>query len=301
MAQISGNSVIFQFGKESTYGTVAGATEQVRISSESLRPTYNKIEEGLATGGKGSGKVQTMGISAGGSFSTLMRPDMGYFLECLCGVANSGVYTAIGTALTDSLPSFTAYVDRKVKKFAYPGSKINQASFSASAGQYLSVTFDVVSKNEVENATMSTSLAPSSEKAFRFAGGSVRINGTAVADVTSIDFTWANNLASGTQTTATGDYYMEPECGTRQISGSLSMVYASGAENYRASLYKSDATFSLELKFESDENSLTIEIPAAQCTDAGANMGSPSDMLSQSFSWNAIEDGENEYCTITLE
>lgn len=53
---INGNSVTFQLGKESTYGTAVSATEQIKISSESLKPVYNKVEEGVATGGRGAGK-----------------------------------------------------------------------------------------------------------------------------------------------------------------------------------------------------------------------------------------------------
>lgn len=73
---VNGNSVKLQIGEESSYATIADATEQIKISSESLKAAYNKVDEGLATGGRGSGKRQTMGIGVEGSFSTLFRPDM---------------------------------------------------------------------------------------------------------------------------------------------------------------------------------------------------------------------------------
>lgn len=300
MAQISGNSVIFQIGKETTFGTVAPATDRIRISSESFRPTYNKVSEGLATGGKGAGKVQTMGIQAGGSFSTLMRPDMGLLLELLCGVKTGNVYTPIGTELTDSLPSFTAYVDRKAAKCSYPGSKINQITFSAAAGEYLNISVDCTSKLEATGATID-SLTPSEEKAFRFASGKVKINDSVIADVTSMELTYNNNLAADTQTTDTGDYFKEPECGVREITGTMEMIYAAGAETLRSTLYKTDATFSIEYVFESDDSTLTFSIPCAQMNDASANMGSPSEMLRQSMSWNACENGTDELIEITLE
>ena len=77
---VSGNSVIFQIGKESTYGTAVAGTKQIKISSESFKPNYNKVDEGLATGGRGEGLKQTMGIKVEGGLSTLLRPDMGYLI-----------------------------------------------------------------------------------------------------------------------------------------------------------------------------------------------------------------------------
>lgn len=303
--QISGNSVVFQIGSESTYGNSAAGSEQIRISSESFKPTYNKVAEGLATGGKGNGKVQTMGIQAGGSFATLLRPDMGSLLKCLLGVETTEVgkkvYTAIGNGLTEHLPSFTAYVDRIVDVFAYPGTKINTATISASAGNYVTFDAECTSRSEEEGASLTPSLVPSAEKAFVFASGSVKVNGTKLADVRSFSLAYNNNLAADTQTTDTGDYYMEPECGTREITGDISMVYAEGAEDFRKDFYKTDDTFSLELKLTSGEKSLTITIPAVQVTDATANMGSPTDFLNQSVSWSAVENGEDEYITFALE
>lgn len=43
---INGNSVIAQMGLESSYGVSASAAKQYKISSESLKAVYNKIDEG---------------------------------------------------------------------------------------------------------------------------------------------------------------------------------------------------------------------------------------------------------------
>lgn len=303
---ISGNSVVFQIGAESTYGTAAASSEQIRISSESYKPTYNKISEGLATGGKGSGKVQTMGIRAGGSFATLFRPGMELLLKSLLGVQTLGdggeaVFTPIGTGLDDHLPSLTVYVDRKVDVFAYPGTKINTAAFSATAGNYLQVSFDTVSRSEEVGQSLTPSLVPSAEKAFVFAGGEWRVNGEKLADVTAFNLTYNNNLDSEKQTSDTGYYYKEAECGTREATGTIDLDYAEGAEEFRKDYYKTDDTFELEVKFTSGDKVLTITIPAAQLTDATANMTSPTESLAQNIAFSATENGTDEIITFTLK
>ena len=55
---LNGNSLILQLGKEDTYGTAATPTNQVRVSSESLKPVYNKVDEGLLTGGRGASRKE---------------------------------------------------------------------------------------------------------------------------------------------------------------------------------------------------------------------------------------------------
>lgn len=309
---INGNSVVFQIGKESTYGTVADPTNQLKISSESLKPVYNKIDEGLATGGRGAGLKATMGIGVEGSISTLMRPDTVYLLAGVLGAeatptATTGgegyvhKFTAIEAAENKHLPSWTCYVDRKVGQFSYSGCKINRLSLAASAGDYLKCDVDFVGQNEASGATMGDAEdAPvSTKKAYKFAQGKV-YSGTgssrvAIADIDSISLEINNNCDYQIQTTDTGDNYKEAEVGTREISLSLSAIYASGSEALRNSYYKSDATLAVEIEFISDEvldadenYSLKITLPCCQMSDADANMGGL-ETLKQNMTLNVVD------------
>ena len=321
---INGNSVIAQIGKETTYGTSVSATEQFKIASESLKPVYNKIDEGLATGGRGAGLKATMGIGVEGSMSTLMRADMGYLLAAALGVESvegtsdgeggevapfTHTYTAIESDETKHLPSFTIKVDRKVDKFAYSGCKINTLTLSASAGDYLKADFDIVGKNEEPGTTMQT-LSPSSLKAFKFAQGKMYtvVSGTRteIADVDNISLEINNNLDSQTQTTSTGDYYAQPEVGTREINVTAEAIYSSAVESIRNTYYKSDATVGISLEFISDEvaagttpNKLTIELPCCQMSDADANMGGL-DTLKQNMTFNVVDNLTDELIEIKL-
>ncbi|ULQ59236.1 hypothetical protein K7I13_12145 [Brucepastera parasyntrophica] len=308
---VTGNSLIVQVANETQYAVpVSAMTRQIKVASESLKPIYNKIDEGLLTGGKATGKVETMSVKAEGSISTIARPDdLGFWLLHLLGVeedvvdvgdedgtAKKHTFHAIGTQETDHLPSFTAMLNRIIEKFAYTGCKANTISFSAVQEDYLKIDITIVGKDEIE-WTVSTTLVPSSLRAFKFRHGKVYLNGAEIADVTSIKFDYNNNLDTTVQTTSTGLYFKEPECGARDITTELEVLYASPAEATRKNYYKTDDVFALVLAFTSDEvvedgvpYSLTITIPHNQMSDATANV-SGSETLKQTMNMKAVEDG----------
>lgn len=321
---INGNSVIAQLGLETTYGTAVNATNQFKIASESLKPVYNKIDEGLATGGRGAGLKATMGIGVEGALSTLMRGDMGYILAGALGVESvagtddgeggiiapyTHTYTAIASDEDEHLPAFTVKVDRKVDQFAYTGCKINSLTLSASAGDYLKADINLVGRDETTGATMQT-LSPSSLKAFKFAQGKMYTvtSGvrTEIADVDNVSVEINNNLDYQTQTTSTGDHYAQAEVGTREINVTAEAIYSTDAESIRNTYYKSDATVGIDLEFISDEMAsgttpykLTISLPCCQLSDADANMGGL-DTLKQNMTFNVVDNLTDELITIAL-
>lgn len=310
---IPGNSVIFQIGKETNYGVAGSATQQIQISSETLKEVYNKVEEGVATGGRGQGKLQTMGIGVEGGFNTLLRPDMGLIFKALLGVETTTsstdgtkhTFTAIENDENAKLPSVTAYINRRAGKFAYVGAKINSLNLSADAGNYVSCEIALVGKQE-NKITSLDSLTPSALKAFKFAGGKVYIDGVEVADVTSESLSINNNLTTQVQTSSTGVYYKEPQVGVREISASLSVIYSASVEQIREALYKTDDTFSLKLEYVSDEKiddgepyKLTITVPCCQMQDSNANMGGL-DTMPADFTIRGEDNLSDELITVEL-
>ena len=308
---LNGNSLILQLGKENTYGTAVTPTNQVRVSSESLKPVYNKVDEGLLTGGRGASRKEIMSLKTEGDISTLARPDeVGLFFKAALGVesveGNKHTFTALGTALSNSLPSLTAICDRKVDKFVYKGLKINSLSFSAAPEDYLKLDVSFVGREEATGGSLAT-LTPSSLKSFKFRHGKVRLAGTEVADITNINFTYNNNLDAETQTTSTGLYFKEPEPGKREITTELEMLYTTGTEAYRTSYYKTDTQVGIELEFVSDETfgegntpySLKIIIPCNQCSDASANM-TGADSTKQTMNFEAVDNLTDELITVEL-
>ena len=314
---INGNSLILQFGNETTYGSLATAERQIKVASESFKPTYNKKEEGLLTGGKAKGKLETMSLKTEGQVSTLGRPDdLGMFFKAGLGVeadvvsagetAYKHTFNAIGTDETDSLPSLCAYVDRKTDVFTYNGLKIDSFGFSAEPEDYLKLDLTFTGKDEGTKGTLNSNLSTSPLKAFKFRHGKVKVAGEEIADITSIKFSYENSLDSSIQTTDTGLYFKEPECGTRNITTDIEMLYTKDTEALRNDYYKTDEEVSLELIFTSDEfiedgvpYSMKIIIPANQVSDASANFGS-AETIKQSMTLQATENGVNELITIEL-
>jgi hypothetical protein len=315
---ISGNATILQAGKESAYGTAGTMTRQIKYGSESLGPALNKVQESVMTGRVGASPVNIMGIRAEGSISFLARPDdLGLFLKCALGVesvstpaeatnAKKHTFTPIGNGLTDSLPSLTVNIDKKVSVFSYVGCKINSLSFSAAPEDYLSLDVEFAGKQELDNGALATSLVPSPLKAFKFWQGKVYLGGVEMADVTSINFSYNNNLESALQTTSTGLFYKEPQPNTREITASLEMLYSAAAETFRNTFFKTDDIVSLRLAFISDElaetgvpYSLTIHVPACQVSSCSNSVGD-ANSIKQSAELAGIDNGVDPVLTVDL-
>lgn len=315
---INGNSLVVQFGKEVTYGTIPSPERQIKVASEGFKATYNRKDEGLLTGSKtSSGRKEIMSLKTEGSISTLARPDdVGLFLLAGLGVEGTvetvgtagfkHTFTAIGNAETDKLPSLTAFLDRKVDVFSYNGLKVDSLSFSASPEDYLKLDLSFVGRDEGYGATLNTTLTPSPLKAFKFRHGKVKIGSKVIADITSIKFDYQNQLDSSTQTTGTGLHFLEPQVGGRTIKTDVEMLYTSDSEQLRKDYYAKDADVALELTFTSDETvekgvpySLKITIPCNQCSDSTANFGS-AETIKQNMSFEALENGVDELITVEL-
>jgi hypothetical protein len=315
---ISGNAVKVQLGLEgaNTYGTLATMQRQIKIASEDFKYTPSKKQEGVLTGLIGASVFQTMGKRTENSLSFLARPDdLGIFLKAVLGsetVATvSGItthtFTPIGNGLTDYLPSLSFLIDKKTDVFGYTGCKINSLSFSTAAEDFLNVEAEIYGKDELTGQTLSTSINSSPLKAFVFNGGSVKLGGSVMADITSISFNYVNNLENTLQTTSTGLYYKEPQPNLREITCELEMLYSTEAETFRSSFFKTDDIVSLELSFISNEiaagttpYSLTITIPATQVVEC-SNAISDANGVKQSASLTGIDNGVNPVCTWVLK
>lgn len=276
---INGNSQIVEIGKEGTYGTAIAPTVRVAVSKASFKPSYNKKEEGLLTGGIGKGLSETMSIKTAGSISTLAKPEsVGYFLKGLFGVeavsekdAETNLYThtftPIGNSESDVLPSYTYTLDRKTAVYNYTGCKIDSISFSAAAEDRLNFDVTLVGKDEATGIAINSTLTAEDNRAFKFHQAKVYINNAEFADVDSIKFDYKNNLDSSIQTTSTGLYYAEATQGTREATADIECIYSTASEVYRNNQFKEDTTLKLVIEFtDSNSNVLRFTLPVAQIT-----------------------------------
>lgn len=310
---INGNSVNFQFGKESTFGVAATPKVKLNISTESLNDVYNKTEEGLLTGGIAAGANETMEISTEGDFGTLAKPtSLGYLLKGVFGVetvsANADddnlydhVFTAIGNGENDFLPSWTITVDRKASVIAYVGSIFNTLDLSANAGERVNLTIGVLGlkaiAGSIDSALVDTG---TTEKSFKFHQGKVIIAGSEFGDVTAIGFNYNNNADNSVQTLSTGLYHKQPQQGQRECTGTATVLYSTATEALRSNYWKEDTTFAMSMDFtDEDGNILKIEFPVAQITSMNQANASGADTMTQDIEFKAIDNPTN-FIKVTL-
>jgi len=310
---MTGASLKVQYGLETVYGTAVTPDKTIQVASESLKLNMSKKDEGLLTGGRLTSRTAAMGRRIEGNLSLLARPDdIGLFLASLLGVeaaaslvaASTGAYKHTFTAAqpTVLLPSLSFVIDRGVKAFEYAGVKINSLSFSAAAEDYLKLDMALVGKDEAEGLA-EAGLTPSTLKAFRFSGATVKVGGVTL-DATSVKFDYNNNLDAQTQTTKTGTNYKEPELGSREIKADIEVLYDSASDGIRDDFFLTDDICALEITFTSDEietgfnYSLKISVPYCQVEDASPAVGGP-DRIKYNLQLKAV-DGSGEPITVEL-
>jgi hypothetical protein len=312
---ISGNSVRVQFGKETTYGTAITPTVQVRIASEDFKYVNGKKQEGVLTGNIGNSRYDTMGIRTENSMSILARPDdIGHFLKGVFGaetVTGSSPYThtftPIGNAETDYVPSYTFSIDKRAAIYKYTGCEIESIKISAKPEDYVILDIEMYGYDEVVSGTMPT-LIPSQLHAFKFCGGSlVTLAGNVYADITSIDFSYKNNMENSLQTTGTLKHYVRPQPNNRDITLDLEVLYTTQSETFRNTWFKTDDILAAKFEFVSDEiaagstkHSLEFTIPSCQLTGC-SNAVSGAQGIRQTMNLVGIDIGSGSLITAVLK
>ena len=309
---ISGNSVNLQFAEESTYAEKTSPKVKLNISSESFNDVLNKTEEGLLTGGIGGGVYETMEASTEGDISTLAKPtSIGYVLKYVMGVEevtqdtdNTSLYhhvfTPIGNAEEDYLPSITVTIDRKASAKAYLGVIFNTLNLSASAGDRVRLTVGTLGKM-VESGSVDTSLTDTgdSEKSFKFYQGKFELDDGNVAKVTSVTFDYNNNCEN-VQTNDSGKYHEQPKPKKREATIEVTALYSAELEKTRGEYWLEDKTGKAELYFtDSNNNILKIEFPKCQVTTMDQANADSEDNMDATMTLTAIDNTE-AFVKITL-
>lgn len=310
---VNGNGVIVEFGIENDFGEYAAPKDRIAVSSESLGYSRNATEEGLLLGGVGKGLTETMSLHTEGDIATLAKPkSVGYVLAGLMGVeqvADSAdenskfkhLFTPIGNHESDSLPSFSFTIDRGINVQSYTGVKFNSCSFTAAAEDRLQLSLSVNGKDEVQNGTINNALKPETNRAFKFHSASVKMDGEKVADITSIQFDYNNNLDTSLFTTNTGLYCKEPEAGTREATCQFEALYTTETEAIRNGKFKTDAIVSIEIEFtDTDKNKLVFRIPYGQITEMATPTAGGAETLKTSLTVSAVDNLTDNYVEVEL-
>lgn len=309
---VNGNSVKVAFGKEAAYGEYNGAKVRVAVSSEGFKYSANKKDEGLLTGGVGKSMTETMSVHTEGDLATLAKPrTVGYFLagvfgrELTTASETAGkfkhLFFPIGNKESDHLPSWSFTIDRGIKPISYTGVKFGSISFSAAAEDRLQLTLSTSGRAEVENGEISDELKSENAKAFKFHQAIVKMDGEKVADITSINFDYNNNLDTSIFTTDTGIYCKEPEAGQRECTAKFEALYTKDTEAVRNGKFKTDAIVSVEIEFkDSEDNALIFRIPVAQISEMETPTASGADTMKTSLTVSAVDTLSGNYAEIEL-
>ena len=154
----------------STYGVApAGAATKLRMTSESLRATYNRLDEGVLLGNKTVPQQEVGSVGVDGGVNTVLNPSfIDWLLYATLGqktdsadvvydcetsgkevVCHETVYTLRDYAYQDStagheaegakgyLPSSTIRIDRGTEGFTYTGMTVSSLALEASSQDFV--------------------------------------------------------------------------------------------------------------------------------------------------------------------
>jgi hypothetical protein len=245
---------------------------QTRFHSDGIRGTRSRGEE----------RCRITQEAVGGSIS--MHPtklELDELLPLILGAdEDSDVFrvTPSGTPLVDApLQEFGILIDRGTKRFTYAGCLVNSATFSASAGQPMSLSLDVLGKKEATSATTfaSRSIAVAKRDApFIMSDATVSFPADASAtEIASFSVTISNMLMDGRYMNSLTRTSM-PSSG-RQVTVNISMPYtADEADMYNTAL--------------SANNGAYIQLQQTM-TSGNPIYESPTDLRTLKFTFGGIE------------
>jgi hypothetical protein len=317
MGIIGGNDSKLQIGIQTDWSTAVSPTLQLSFTQESLRYIPNYMSEDALVGNKTTGRMDPAGVKTEGDFTVLVKPDeIGLLLSWALGseaaasaVDGSAVYdhafSLIAGGTSNSLPKATLVVDRKVDTYDYVGFKVNTFRLEANVNDYLRATFGGLGYDEVKNVELA-SLTPSSLKALQFKHGTITVDASEYADITSFSIDLSNNLEDDLYTMGSGDNMAEIEPQAREVTASMEVLFSSTTESTRENKFKAGDSVAVEATFTSDEEvltgkyyTLTIDMPLFYITEASPSISGP-ERIRMTLEGTATEDDSNEAITITL-
>jgi Phage tail tube protein len=151
-AGVETNSVILSYIKETAYGTApASAAKQLRFTSESLASTKSRQRATEVDATRQAADQVTTQFSAGGTIN---------------GALSIGTYDDLFASLfcaawaTDVLNNGAAFESLYLQKqlasnlwLRYPGAFVTSASIGAAQGGFVTVSFNILAQNEVNQTT----------------------------------------------------------------------------------------------------------------------------------------------------
>jgi hypothetical protein len=306
---LTGSGASLQFGKESTFGTGVTPSALVDITSESLKLSVEKSDEGSLLASKTPQARDLMGISAGGSVSFILRPEFaGLLVHAALGgadtaaqVGSTGKYTHTMNlcGANADLPSLTLVVNRKAAVKQYPGCTISSLSLDCAAGDYVKGGIEVKGVKE-ETGTLAAGLTGFTIPSYRCTSAVFTIGGTTF-DISSASFKVDNAIEDAPKTYASGLYPGQPQHGQRSVTISFEIPYSASVDALKGTYLTTEANASVVLTFGSSNTDCTFEItiPNLAINDIDASVGGTG-LISATVAGEALSVGNDEPVTIVI-
>ncbi len=309
MAFITGTGSSLQIGKESSFAVAAIPSTLVDLTSESIKVTVEKGDEGSLLGSKTAMNRDLLAVSVEGSVSFILKPEFAGLLlhaalggEDLCEQIDATEHyrhTIVLCDVNESLPGITVVVDRKAAVKQYTGCTLSALSLDCAAGDYVKGSFDIKGTTETEGS-LNSSLNGFSVPSYRCTAATFMIAGVTY-DIASASVKLDNALETAPKTYSSGLYAGRPQHGKRGITISFEIPYSAEVESLKSTYLTAEAHASVVLSFSSSnpDHAISITLPNVSISDIDANV-SGTGILSSSISGEALSVGSDEPITVVI-
>ena len=309
MSFFTGTGSSLQIGNESTFAESVIPSALVDLTSESIKVSVEKGDEGSLLSSKTVMSRDLLGISVEGSVSFILRPEFAGLLlyaalggedSCLqVGSTETYTHTMNLCGVNESLPSLTVVVNRKAAVKRYAGCTISSFSLDCAAGDYVKGSIDLKGIKE-EVGTLNTNLTSYSIPSYRCTAATFTLS-DATYDISSASLKIDNALEVAPKTYSSGLYAGRPQHGKRSVTISFEIPYSADIEDLKHTYLTSEAHAAVELTFSSSQTDHTIQITLAHVSinDVDANI-SGTGILSSTVAGEALSVGLDEPLTVVI-
>ena len=309
MAFLTGTGASLQIGKESSFALAVAPSALVDLTSESIKFSVEKGDEGSLLGSKTAMNRDILSASVEGSVSFILRPECaGLLLHAAMGgadlceqVASSDFYThTMGLCdVNESLPSLTVIVDRKAAVKRYAGCTISAFSLECAAGDYVKGSIDIKGTHE-ESGSLNASVSRFSHRPYRCTSATFTIAGLTY-DISSASIKIDNALEIAPRTYASGLYAGRPQHGRRSVTINFEIPYSTEVESLKSTYLTAEEGAAVTLSFSSPTPGygISITVPHVAIGEVDANV-SGTGILSSTISGEALSVGTEEPITVVI-
>lgn len=309
MSFYTGSGASLQIGKESAFGAGVVPSALVDITSESIKVSAEKGDEGSLLAAKTPQSRDLLGVSVAGSASFILRPESAGLLfhaamggaDTAAQVGSTGKHTHTFNlcGANADLPSMTVIVDRKAAVKKYAGCTVSSLSLDCAAGDYVKGSMEINGVKE-ESGVLNAELSGFSIPSYRCTAATFTIGGAAF-DISSASLKIDNALEDAPRTYASGLYPGQPQHGTRSVTLSFEIPYSASIETLKSSYLTTEDNASVVLAFGSSDADCTVRItiPNLSVSDVEAAVGGTG-LLSAKIQGEALSVGSAEPLTVVV-